>query len=201
QTCLSAPSRQDERDERGEIAMIHPALHDIGPALGDQACKLEQTRGNAAGLVESQLDDRDAARAQPFHMGLGGEKAYDGDVVGDAGLSRRKPRQHRLGTAASKTRRNIECLPRPPRPPPRSTPPSRAPPAASERSTTDTASCECLRDVPATPGAPARPARTHQTQAAPVRAAIQPIPVKDLAARHRSALRNPSSAGRSATSA
>jgi len=66
-----------------------------------------------ASFVEPQLDDCDAPRAQPFHMGFGGQKAHDGDVVGDAGLSRRKPDQHRLGTAASKARRNVEYLARP----------------------------------------------------------------------------------------
>src|SRR5262249_11220027 len=46
-------------------------------------------------------------------MGFGGEKTHDGDVVGDAGLSGGKPCQHRLGTAASKTRRNIDYVARP----------------------------------------------------------------------------------------
>src|SRR5262249_57532972 len=72
ETRLSTPSRQDERDERGEIAVIHPALHDIGSALGDEAGKLEQTGRDAADFVESQLDDRDAPRAYPFHMGFAG---------------------------------------------------------------------------------------------------------------------------------
>jgi hypothetical protein len=38
---LSALSREDECDKRCEIAMIHPALHDIGPTLANQLGKPE----------------------------------------------------------------------------------------------------------------------------------------------------------------
>ena len=59
-----APPRHDQRDQRCKVAMIHPALHDVGPLLGDEAGELDQPRGNARGLVEFELHDVYACAAQ-----------------------------------------------------------------------------------------------------------------------------------------
>src|SRR5262245_32737455 len=110
---LFAPPRQSEREQRSKVAVIHPALDDLRPALGDEARELEQTRRNACRFIESQLDHIDACCVEPLHMGLGREKTCDGDFVSDPWPRRREPRQHPLGTAAPQTRRDIEDLSRP----------------------------------------------------------------------------------------
>jgi hypothetical protein len=57
---LSTPSREGKRDKGCEIAVIHPSLHDVGPPRGDESGELHETGGDAAGFVETQLDDFDA---------------------------------------------------------------------------------------------------------------------------------------------
>jgi hypothetical protein len=41
--------------------VIHPALHDLGPPLGDEPGELEETGHDAAGFIESQLEELDAS--------------------------------------------------------------------------------------------------------------------------------------------
>ena len=73
----------------------------------------DEPPGDAAGAVKLQLDDRHARGTQASHVGLRREQAHDGDFVGNGGLGGGKTRQHRLGTATSKTRRNVDDLARP----------------------------------------------------------------------------------------
>jgi hypothetical protein len=93
--------------------MIHPSLHDIGAARGNELGKLDQPSRDAGGPVEVELHDRHARSSQALDMGFRGKEADDDDLVGDAGRGGGKTRQHRLGTTASQTRRYVEDLARP----------------------------------------------------------------------------------------
>ena len=59
--------------ERGKVAVVHPALHDLRPDVGNQPGQSGQTRSDAGGAGKIELDDGYAGRAQPLDMRISGK--------------------------------------------------------------------------------------------------------------------------------
>ena len=86
---------QDERQRGDQIAVVHPALDDVGPGPADEPCERRHGPGIGWPWSDRELGDRDPGVPEPARVCASGNQARDG--VRDVG---RGPRPS-PGTRAS----------------------------------------------------------------------------------------------------
>ncbi len=105
-----APARQQQREQRIEIGVIHPALHHVGRFLAQQPRERDEPRHARHALAHAQRDGPHAGLAQPLELGAAGAQRDDDRHAARAAACDRQVRQHALGATGLQTGYDVQHL-------------------------------------------------------------------------------------------